>query len=42
MQLFNSVVTNTGIKAAAFAKLCQLCHIEGCFDIIVERAKNIV
>lgn len=42
MQLFNSVVTNTGIKAGAFGKLCQLCHMEGCFDIIAERAKNIV
>lgn len=42
VQLFNSVVTNTGIKAGAFGKLCQLCHMEGCFDIIVERAKNIV
>jgi len=42
VQLFNSVVTNTGIKAGAFVRLTQLCHLEGCFDIIAQRAKTIV
>ena len=35
VQLFNSVHSNTGIKANALLRLVQLCHQEGCFDIIV-------
>ena len=42
VQLFNSVHTNTGIKASALLRLVQLCHQQRCFDIIVQRAKSVV
>ena len=42
VQLYNSVHTNSGIKAFSFEKLVELCLRENCCDIVVERARKIV
>jgi len=42
IQLFNSVLSDSGIKAFAFCSLVEVCDAENCFDIITERAKSIV
>jgi hypothetical protein len=42
VQLYNSVHTNSGIKSFSFEQLIELCVREGCTDIVVERARNIV
>ena len=42
VQLYNSVHTNTGIKSFSFERLIDLCLLENCCDIVVERARKIV
>ena len=42
VQLYNSVMSESGIKSFAFEKLVQLCMDNNCTDIIIERARVIV
>lgn len=42
VQLYNSVETNSGLKAFAFQKLVELCTRESCLEIMIGKAHDIV
>ena len=42
VQLYNSVLSDSGIKSYAFEKLIELCKDNDCSEIVIERARQVV